>query len=127
MMDLKEFLKEVDFIVDVLKNNGVIEVEMLYGWSWGSWETFYCDITEVKNEIKKQETLTGGFFGENDVHVRVDALETEITFCHECDIHIEFNTINRVVTEILHHWNTRKIIHHLRECKNDIAFEDLPL
>jgi len=127
MMDIEEFLTEVDLVISVLKDNKVSDIEMYFGFSWGSWESFYSNVLEIKSEIKKQEQITGDSFGENDVYVVINELETEIVFCHEADIHIEFNRVNKVVSDILNNWNDRGIIHCIRKNKVDIEFDMLPL
>ncbi len=127
MMKEENFFMEVDYVINVLRSNGVHDIEMFYGWSWGEWETFHSAVDEIKSEIRKQEEITGGRFGENDVYITIDSLETQIIFCHEADIHIEFNKVNGVVADILNSWKLKGIVHCVRRNKTDILFEELPL
>jgi hypothetical protein len=79
------------------------------------------------NEIRKAEELQDNKFGEQDVYINIKDLETQILFCHEADLHIEFNKTNAVIRDVLDSWKGKGLVHCVRKNKTDIAFEDLPL
>lgn len=125
MMDLQPFFNEVGTIVEVLNKHQVTVIEMFFGWSWGEWEIFDTNINELYNEIKKQEDRTGKAFGENDVYIQINDYDMEILFCHEADIHIDFNKYNPIVSEILNVWKAKELIHCISKDRVNIAWSDL--
>jgi len=125
MLEVDDFLKEVDRVVEILKKNDVDEIEVSYGWSWGDWEPFNTTIAELNNDIRRQEIKTGDKFGDNDVYICIYQHDIEILFCHEADIHMEFNLASHVVTEILNSWNDNQYIHCIRKNNAEIGWAEL--
>jgi hypothetical protein len=80
----------------------------LFGTFWGNdygdWTAVSVKLTEIAKEISMAESVSTGSFEEDDFFVIINELKTEILFCHEYDIHLEYNEENNV-TAVLEHWN----------------------
>ncbi len=127
MMKPEPFLHEVEIVIDFLKKHNVGQLEMFYGWSWGDWETFNSTANEIMSEIEKQEQRSKKKFGGNDVYIVIPKLDTQILFCHEEDIHIEFNQINGFVSDIVNTWKSKGMMLCAREDKTEIEIETIGL
>ena len=118
--EYKNWLSE---IIEILKNNDIHEVEILFGVAWGNeykdWTPFKVDVEEIVNEIKEAEKMNVGRFSHDDFFIMVSEIEVEILFCHECDMHLSFNDQNRVVSAIINEWEINRIIHVRKE--NDLS------
>ncbi len=116
ILDSSNLKSELNEIIDLIENNGIINVEILFGWSWGNdyknWTPFVVDVKEICKEINKVEELRIGNFGDNDFFIALKDLEIEILFCHESDIHLSFNYQNAITLEIINSWSLKKIINY---------------
>lgn len=125
MLPLEEFFPAVDDAIEILRKNRIVDIKMLFGWRWGEWETIHTTVNEIGNEIKKQEAATNLEFGDNDVIIEIKELDTQIVFCHEADLHIEFNETNPVVIDILKLWKEKNLIHLIRKNGEEASWEDI--
>jgi len=119
------FLSYVDEVISILKRNNISDIEMFFGVSWGDWQSFESTVDDIHMQIKKQEQVTGQSFLDNDVFITIKDLETEIKFCHETDLHIDFNRANPITTEIINSWKAKGIVHHITRINEKIGLEAL--
>jgi hypothetical protein len=109
----------LDEIIDILKNNEVPEIEMLFGFAWGNdykdWTPFLVSSDEITIEIDKAERSGTGDFFNDDTFFFLPEFDCEILFCHDCDIHLKFDQSNMVVTAIIEAWKRRDMIHLVQE------------
>ncbi|MCD6010483.1 MAG: hypothetical protein K0Q79_345 [Flavipsychrobacter sp.] len=104
------FRAEVKEVIATLKRHNIIHVNLMYGWSWGDWTPFESLVNDVLINIDKQRQKTGDRFPGNDVYIDISNLEVQIIFCHEHDIHLQFNRVDKFILEIISRWGTKKIL-----------------
>jgi hypothetical protein len=101
--------EELSFLIELLNREGYHSVDILFGTFWGNdygdWTAVSVKLTEIAKEISMAESVSTGSFEEDDPFVIINELKTEILFCHEYDIHLEYNEENNVTAAILEHWN----------------------
>jgi hypothetical protein len=101
--------EELSFLIELLNREGYHSVDILFGTFWGNdygdWTAVSVKLTEIAKEISMAESVSTGSFEEDDLFVIINELKTEILFCHEYDIHLEYNEENNVTAAILEHWN----------------------
>lgn len=106
-------------IINILKANKIREVEMLFGFAWGNdyknWTPFIVATDDILIEIDKAEKSGAGDFFNDDTFFTLPNLGCEILFCHEYDIHLEFDQSNVVVNAITVAWNSKDMIHRVQE------------
>jgi hypothetical protein len=92
----------------------VFQIEMMFGFAWGNeykgWTPFIVSADEIAIEIDKAEQSGTGSFYNDDTFFYLGELNCEILFCHEYDIHLEFDKPNEVVNDIIKGWRTRNLI-----------------
>ena len=125
VMRKDQFMSELKSIIEILRSNDVFSVKIWYGFAWGNWDELNLNITEIENSLKEQQQKTGEDFPGNDTYLNIPALETEITFCHESDIHIEFQELTKVVSDILQNWDAKGIVHCIRKNGGNISMEEI--
>jgi hypothetical protein len=85
------FTRQLDFIVyenclfeilDILKNNKVLEVEMLLGWAWGNeyknWTSFTTAVEGISGEIDKANKSGSGSFYNDDTVIYLNNIGAEL-------------------------------------------------
>jgi hypothetical protein len=104
----------LDEIIDILRVHQVLQIEMMFGLAWDNehkeWIPFIVPPDEITLEIEKAEQTGIGNFYNADTFLTLHELNSEILFCHEFDIHLEFDEINNVVNDIIEAWGSRDII-----------------
>lgn len=120
------FFERVNEVIALLIKNNVIAVEMFFGWLWDNeWESFTANVPDIMYHIRRHEQKTGSHFGENDVYINLRELETQIVFCHEADLHIEFNNSNPLVRDILTIWETAGLLHCTRINGKNVEWNEM--
>ncbi|MES2704417.1 MAG: hypothetical protein V4649_17385 [Bacteroidota bacterium] len=125
MMEEDEFLAECRLIVDVLLTHEVNEVEMFFGTSWGDWQPFSTVAAKIWDNIRMQETTSGSSFPGHDVYITVLDRNIEFVFCHECDVHIEFDEADDIVRETVSRWRKHDMVHCVKRDKVEVTVDDL--
>jgi hypothetical protein len=109
----------LDEIIDILQINQVPEIKMLFGFAWGNdykdWTSFLVSTDEITIEIDRAEKSGTGNFFNDDTFFYLPEFDCEILFCHEYDIHLEFNQSNMVVNAIIEAWKRKDMIHLVQE------------
>lgn len=89
---------------------------MLFGFAWGNyyknWTPFKVSIESIITEIDKAEKSEAGDFFNDDIFFYLP--DCEILFCHEYDIHLEFDQRNVTVNAIFEAWERKDIIHQVK-------------
>ena len=118
VLSKEEYKASFEEIIQVLRNHRCKEVDILFGVAWGNeykdWTPFSVPIDNITQEIALAEQLEVGQFGNDDFYLMLNALQTEILFCHELDIHLRYNQENTIIQEILQYWETKGLIHERR-------------
>ncbi|HEY4287802.1 MAG TPA: hypothetical protein VGN00_11940 [Puia sp.] len=106
-------------IINILRVTQILEIEMLFGFAWGTdykdWTPFKVPIDNIMTELDKAEKSGAGSFFNDDTFFNFPELDCEILFCHEYDIHLEFDQPNMVVNTIIEAWKKRDIIHLVKK------------
>jgi hypothetical protein len=117
-LDLIEYENCLYEILDFFKDNKVIEVEIMFGWTWGNeyknWTPFTIAIEGVVDEIDKANKSGSGSFYDDDMVFYLNNIGIEILFCHEHDIHLNYNEANELINKIIDARNAKNIIHEKR-------------
>ena len=91
-------------IILILKSNNIDEVELYFGASWGNdyknWTPFKTAIDNIQDEIDKAEKLGAGLFGQEDLFISLNFLDTEILFQHESCIYLDYYVENKLISDI---------------------------
>jgi len=107
--------RELNEIIELLRVHRILKVEILFGVFWGNdygnWTPIPVGLDEIKSKILEAEDSKAGTFDEHDFTIIVNNTETEILFCHEYDLHLDFNVETDLVHSILDHW--RQAGYHL--------------
>ena len=110
-----EFKTEFDRIIKILEQNQIDEVEILFGWAWGNeykdWVPFRTKVIDIVSEIDKPQQQKLGQLGNDDIFITIPELEIEFLFCHELDVHLSFNSDNKIVSSVIDSWVSEQIIH----------------
>jgi len=114
-------------IIDTLKANEILEIEILFGFAWGNeykdWTPFIVPTDNIVLGLDKAEKSGAGSFFNDDTFFYLKELDCEILFCHEYDIHLEFDHSNMVVNTIIEGWKRRDMIHLMqKKIKFDLIF-----
>ncbi|GAB4093023.1 hypothetical protein GCM10028786_19500 [Flaviaesturariibacter terrae] len=103
-------LPELTFIIELLRSYNIKTVDLLFGWPWGNeyggWTPFQIGLDEILTKISEAEASGAGTFKEDDLSIIADKPQIELLFCHEYDLHLDFNDENTIVAAILDHWRT---------------------
>ena len=101
-------LSELTYIIELLRSHDIKRVDLWFGWPWGdaygNWTPFQVSPDEILFRISEAESLKAGSFVKDDLAIIITNLEMEILFCHEYDLHLDYNLQNSLVTDILDHW-----------------------
>jgi hypothetical protein len=101
-------------LIDIFKKNEIKDVEILFGWAWGNeykvWTPFNVEIDNILDEIYKAEKTGYGNFYKDDIFITLNEFQAGIRFCHEHDIHINYNSECDIVLDIVSAWEKKKII-----------------
>lgn len=128
MLEHHDFFSTVDDVLAILYKHNVPTVGICFGWAWDKgWTTENVDVKDIMSMIKQHEQHTKKDFGENDVYISINHLDTELLFCHESDIHCSFNQLNTLVISILTMWKAKGLIHYIKKNKQEISFDELGL
>jgi len=127
IMDEETFLVNVEEVIKTLNANNVSDIEILFGIEWEEdWNPIDTTVNDIFLQIEKRAQLTGLSLYENDMFITIKDLDTKITFCHEADLHIEFNKANVVTTAIINNWKAKGLIHAIKQNKKIIGLDKLP-
>ena len=91
---------------------GVAEVSLLFGFSWGNhiyekqWKELPVSPGEAQALVHRAEKLGFGRLGDDNLYLTVEKFNLRLQYSHETDIHLSFNTPNRLVNEILDRWTS---------------------
>ena len=119
ILSLSEYKNAINKIIAMLRNNGIQEVEILFGFAWGNeynnWNSMPIRTDSILSEIVKAESMGVGELGRDDFYITCTNLQTEILFCHETDVHLRYTHLNQPVEDILNLWLQENIVHYKRE------------
>ena len=117
----EKYIENLKVILKILTKNNYNEINLLFGFAWGNkykdWTPFKVLTKEIESEISLAEIKQVGKFGNDDLFIIIQELQTEIMFCHEMDIHLEFNSENKITNEIINYWNLNNLI-KIKKTKN---------
>jgi len=117
----EKYIENLKVILNILTKNNINEIDLLFGCGWGNeykdWTPYNVLTEEVESEINLAEKKQVGKFGDDDLYIIIDELQTVIMFCHEMDIHMEFNSENKIIKEIINYWELENYI-KIRKNKN---------
>ena len=113
ILDRDQLIKELNQIISILIKHNIDKVKISFGFMWGrdgaEWIDYDVLTTEILERIEKEESLNKGKLGKDDFWISIKELEVEILFCHESDMHLNYNDQNAIVSDILKDWETNKI------------------
>ena len=114
--------RKYQFMTEVLNNEDINEIfngvlkelkekfnqkyQIQYGFAWGNWiyekDWKYLIKTpdEILSEVKMYLDKKDGKIGSDDFYIKTIDENLEITFCHESDVHIEYDIKNDLVQAI---------------------------
>lgn len=91
-----------------------MEIEMMFGWAWGNeykdWTPFMVSTNDIATEIDKAEQSGAGNFYNDDTFFYLKEWHCQILFCHEFDIHLDFDENNNLVDDIIGRWKKKRIL-----------------
>jgi hypothetical protein len=95
-----------------MKALGVTEMSLLFGFSWGNhiyekeWKELPVSPDKAQALVRRAEELGFGRLGNDNLYLTVEKFNLRLQYSHEADIHLSFNTPNRLVHDILDRWTT---------------------
>jgi hypothetical protein len=93
-----------------MKALGVFEATLLFGFSWGQhiydkqWKELPVSPDQVLGLVSRAERLKYGRLGGDNLYLTVAQFNLRLQYSHEADIHLSFDTPNRLVYDILDRW-----------------------
>ena len=106
-------------IISIFRAAKIVEIELLFGFAWGNeykdWTPFIVPTDNIMVELDKAEKSGAGSFFNDDTFFCLPELDCEILFCHEYDIHLEFDQPNVTVNAIIEAWERRNMIHLVKK------------
>ena len=97
----------IDFLSKILPDFGITDIDVMYGWAWGNdifnWETRTIALDSLKAEIENIESQDLGNIGDDDLVIKINSHDLEITLCHETDLHIKYSESTSLIEKILEH------------------------
>ena len=113
-LDRNSMLLSLDHLLYVCEKNALESLETLFGWAWGydfyNWTPQQIAVENLKNEIFKAEKVEWGLLGDNDIIITIPKFDVKIRYCHHSDIHLEYETQNDFIKEIIKYWRKNKWI-----------------
>ena len=89
-----QYTDELVYLMGCLQKNNVKSVDLLFGFAWGNfygdWKTLPVDPCLIFQKIKEVEIKTDCQFYDHDLFIEVKKSHTTIHFCHEHDIHLDY-------------------------------------
>lgn len=111
ILELDVLWKQLRSFLSILKNNGIREVDILFGSAWGNfiypgvnWEYIRLPVEQVESRIIEEEEKENGKFGSDDLFLTHPDISFEIQFCHEADIHLWYEEITPLLEEVVSAW-----------------------
>jgi hypothetical protein len=93
-----------------LKALGVLEISLLFGFSWGKhiyekqWKELPVSPDQAQVLVHRAEKQGFGRLGDDNLYLTVERFNLRLQYSHEADIHLSFGTPNRLVHDILDRW-----------------------
>ncbi len=85
---------------------------MLFGWAWGNdyylsdeWQSEQIALAELSAKVREVESSGIGGFGADDLFVEINGYE--FTFCHESDIHLEYEVGSEITEALWERWSKK--------------------
>lgn len=101
--------QELNFLIGHFRDKEILKCEVLFGYSWGiyyydgqPWKEEEIDLLSLIELIHKTERSGIGTFGESDLIISLPGIK--FNFCHEGDIHIEFENGSSDALVFLDRW-----------------------
>lgn len=99
-------------LLQFLRNNGYNDLEIMFGFAWGnymepeeSWQFISLSLDQVVPRIlQEQAREDGGALGNDDLHIRHPSWSFQILFCHESDLHVQYNQREQLIDSIETRW-----------------------
>ncbi len=105
-----ELRTEFEFCIRYLQELGHSRASVLFGWSWGNeyyptgeWQSEKIELEKLSTKVQEVEDSGIGRFGDNDLFVEVEGLL--FTFCHESDVHMEYEVGSEITEILLKRWS----------------------
>ena len=102
---------ELEFVLRYLAESQHENCDVLFGYAWGNdyyptsrWDYVAMPVANVMEEVVRVESLGMGRLGENDLFIRLPRLPIEFRFCHESDLHLEFEETNEILRAMSIRW-----------------------
>ncbi|MFC3531366.1 hypothetical protein ACFOLG_04145 [Vogesella facilis] len=101
--------QELHFMIEYFRGMGVKKCGVLLGYSWGlyyyddqPWQEEQIDLETLPEFICQLEEKELGNFGDSDLVISLLAMKWD--FCHESDIHFEFEDHDAVAMPFINRW-----------------------
>jgi hypothetical protein len=97
-------------LLEVAEQEQILSLSVLFGFAWGieyrDYEYFDIGPSEILAEVSEAERREVGMLGNDDLVIRDRGEQWEVLYCHEADIHLDYNATCRVVEACLSRWST---------------------
>jgi len=99
-----------------LKELGVKEVLLLFGFSWGksiygkdqTWYDMPVALDQVETMLTDAHKKGYGALGHDNLYISIPGFDARLQYSHEIDIHLSFGKLNPFVDAVLARWNANQ-------------------
>lgn len=113
-MSAEQLREELGFLVQFFRLRGHTECSVLFGYAWGieyyreqEWYDITLPLCRLEDEVRRLEAEGLGYIGHDDLMVAFPPVDAEFRFCHDADIHLEFDESSEVIESFHERWALR--------------------
>lgn len=109
-LSVEDLWSDLRMNIDMLKQAGVRQVLLLFGFSWGNfiytaqWKDMAVSVDAVEGRILDAEKKGYGMLGDDNLYVTIPEFKIRLQYSHETDIHISYSESNAFVDALLERW-----------------------
>ncbi len=106
--DLNKDLAEV---IKICQNHNITETFLSFGYKWDVVKQiknhYMISLNQITSEVEKYEACNFGMLSKDELFLYFSDLGFDVHYCHNGDIHINFDTINPIIQDILNNWDKK--------------------
>jgi hypothetical protein len=112
--------KDLTDVINICKNHNVSETFLSFGYRWDTVKQirnhYMIPLNQIINEVEKYEDCKFGMLGKDELFLRFSDIGFDVQYSYQGDIHINFNTMNSIIQDILNNWDKKDW--YYKKCDN---------
>ena len=109
--DNQALKKDLGEVIDICQNHNISETFLSFGYQWDVVKQvrnhYMISLDQIMSEVEKYEECNFGMLGKDELTLKFSDLEFDVQYCYQGDVHINFDTINPIILDILKNWDKK--------------------